>query len=225
MRRVALQPRSGWESIVEAQGFAFHTRETCSYWDESAAYALTARDVEILEKATEELQQLCLRAAQYIIDEELFREMRIPDAAVPLIRDSWAQETPSVYGRLDLAYDEVHPPKLLEYNAQTPTALVEASAIQWLWKESVVPDKDQFNSLEPKLIAQWRECLPCMDRHLHVSSLDNLEDRTTVEYLGSLASEAGFQTEYIDIERIGWLNGRFVDERERPIKSLFALYP
>lgn len=225
MRRVALQPRSGWESIVEAQGFAFHTRETCSYWDESAAYALTARDVEILEKATEELQQLCLRAAQYIIDEELFREMRIPDAAVPLIRDSWAQETPSVYGRLDLAYDGVHPPKLLEYNAQTPTALVEASAIQWLWKESVVPDKDQFNSLEPKLIAQWRECLPCMDRHLHVSSLDNLEDRTTVEYLGSLASEAGFQTEYIDIERIGWLNGRFVDERERPIKSLFALYP
>jgi glutathionylspermidine synthase len=225
MNRVTLAPRKGWESIVEAQGFTFHTRDTGPYWDESAAYSFNQNDVSVLETATEELQQLCLKAAQYIIDQELFSELRIPAIAWPLIRDSWERETPSVYGRFDLAYDGKSEPKLLEYNAQTPTSLLEAAAIQWLWKEDVRPRNDQFNSIEPKLQSQWQECLPCMNRRLYFSSLDNAEDRATVDYLGSLAESVGFRVNHITLERLGWLNGRFVDEADIPIDGVFALYP
>src|SRR5579885_101054 len=48
------------------------------------------------------------------------------------------------------------PPKLLEYNADTPTALLEASVVQWQWLREVAPTADQFNSIHEKLIARWR---------------------------------------------------------------------
>src|SRR5579875_1702274 len=135
MNRIALTPRTDWQHILESQGFDFHTRADGPYWNESAAYVLNARDVEVLEAATETLYQLCLEAAQHIIDHNLFHDMRIAEAAIPLILDSWNRESPSVYGRFDLAYDGANPPKLLEFNAQTPTSLLESAAIQWLWKE------------------------------------------------------------------------------------------
>lgn len=225
MNRHVINPRRNWEGMMEAQGFSFHTRDTGQYWDESVTYSFSANDVAILERATEELQQLCLKAAQYIIDEELFRHLRIPEIAWPLIRDSWERETPSVYGRFDLAYDGKSEPKLLEYNAQTPTSLLEAAAIQWLWKEDVRPTSDQYNSIEPKLQAQWRECLPYIKGQIYFSSLDNEEDRATVDYLASLAESIGFRTSHITLERIGWLNHRFVDEADIPINAVFALYP
>jgi glutathionylspermidine synthase len=37
-----------------------------------------------------------------------------------------------LYGRFDLAYRGDGPPKLLEYNADTPTALFEAAVVQWI---------------------------------------------------------------------------------------------
>ena len=225
MRRISLPPRHNWQRIVEAQGFSFHTREDGPYWDESAAYVLTANDVETIESATEDLHQLCLQAAQHIIDHRLFGEMRIPEAAIPLILDSWERETPSVYGRFDLAYDGEGPPKLLEYNAQTPTALFETGAIQWLWKEAVRPRNDQFNSIEPKLQAQWRDCRAYLPGALYFSSLPNDEDRSTVDYLASLAAAEGIATRWISMDQIGWLHGGFVDEVDSPIRSIFALYP
>ena len=39
--------------------------------------------------------------------------------------------------KLTLAYDGTNAPKLLEYNADTPTALVEAGVVQWFWLKDV----------------------------------------------------------------------------------------
>jgi glutathionylspermidine synthase len=37
-----------------------------------------------------------------------------------------------MYGRFDFSFQE-GTPKLLEFNADTPTCLVEASVAQWFW--------------------------------------------------------------------------------------------
>ena len=50
----------------------------------------------------------------------------------------WTSTT--IYGRFDLAFDGKGPPKLLEYNADTPTALLEAAVIQWSWLKDQVRD-------------------------------------------------------------------------------------
>src|SRR5437764_2067979 len=156
MRRIANAPRPDWQKRVEEVGLTWHSLEQ-PYWNESAFYEFTAKEVDVLEAATNELEKMTLQAAQHIIDEKLYSRMGIPDIAVPLIESSWEAEPPSLYGRFDLAYDGVNPPKLLEYNADTPTALLEASVVQWRWRQDVMPSTDQFNSIHEKLISQWAD--------------------------------------------------------------------
>ncbi|WP_164203627.1 glutathionylspermidine synthase family protein, partial [Stenotrophomonas maltophilia] len=70
---------------------------------------------------------------------------------------------PSLYGRLDFAYGGNGPAKLLEYNADTPTALYETGVFQWLWLEQALASgrlpagSDQFNSVHERLVARFRE--------------------------------------------------------------------
>src|SRR5438128_5878652 len=138
MRRVTVAPREGWQRIVEEAGLTRHSGEV-PYWNESAFYEFTAKEIDVLETATNELEKMTLQAAQHIIDQKLYSRMGIPDIAVPLIESSWEAEPPSLYGRFDLAYDGVTPPKLLEYNADTPTSLLEAAVVQWYWLQDCFP--------------------------------------------------------------------------------------
>ena len=97
-----------------------------------------------------------------MIDRKLYSQLGIPESAVPLIENSWEHDVPSLYGRFDLAYCGANPPKLLEYNADTPTSLLEAAVTQWYWLEDTHPDCDQFNSIHERLIALWRELTPSL---------------------------------------------------------------
>src|SRR3954451_20987221 len=166
MRRIAAQPRANWQQRVEEKGLTWAVGEQ-PYWNESAFYEFTAKEVDVLEAATNELEKMTLQAAQHIIDQKLYSRMGIPDIAVPLIESSWEAEPPSLYGRFDLSYDGVNPPKLLEYNADTPTALVEAAVAQWYWLEEPHPQSDQFNSIHEKLIAAWKKLAPKMPERVH----------------------------------------------------------
>ena len=82
---------------------------------------------------------MSLAAVQHVIDNKLYAQMGIPASAVPLVETSWEAEPPSLYGRFDLAYCGNGPPKLLEYNADTPTSLLEAAVAQWYWLEDAHP--------------------------------------------------------------------------------------
>src|SRR4051812_21539726 len=126
MQRIPITPRIDWRAKAEQLGFTYHTHESGPYWDESAYYAFSAREIDALEAAANTLHQLCLDAAQVVIDRGWWSRLGIPESAVPVILESWNRDDASVYGRFDLAYDGVTPPKLLEYNADTPTALIEA---------------------------------------------------------------------------------------------------
>src|SRR5687768_7328950 len=137
MRRVKVTPRSDWQARVESVGLTFHTLDGETYWDESAAYEFSAREIDEIERATNELHELCLKAAQHIIDANLFSLLAIPSEAIPYILNSWERDDFSLYGRFDLAYSPGESPKLLEYNADTPTALVEAAVAQWYWLQDV----------------------------------------------------------------------------------------
>ena len=163
-----------------------------------------------------------------VIDKKRYAELCIPEAAIPYIERAWEEEPPSIYGRFDLGYDGTGPPKLLEYNANTPTALIEAAVIQWCWLEDRMRGRDQFNSIHEKLIAQWAEIRPYLKPGpLYLTSADFNEDVMTLAYMEDVARQAKIETAPIRIKDIGW-NGRagaFVDLEERPIHNVFALYP
>jgi glutathionylspermidine synthase len=125
---------------------------------------------------------------------------------------------------MDLCWDGTGPPKLLEYNADTPTSLYESSVVQWEWLTSVQPDADQFNSIHEALIAAWPALgLPSI---VHFACVrESVEDRGNVEYLRDTAMQAGITPPFLHVEDIGWNGRRFVDLQNNQIRAIFKLYP
>ncbi|MBM4264078.1 MAG: glutathionylspermidine synthase family protein [Deltaproteobacteria bacterium] len=163
MKRVSTAPRPDWQQKVEALGLIYHHTGDQPYWNEAAYYSFETKEIDRIELATNELHEMCLQAAQHIIDKNRFDELAIPPQAVPIIKQAWEDEPPALYGRFDLAYDGDHL-KLLEYNADTPTALLEAAVVQWHWLEERFPGADQFNSIHEKLLAKWQELRAVVNR-------------------------------------------------------------
>ena len=124
MHRMTLDPRPNWQKRVEEYGLHYHTLRGEKYWDESAAYQLSSYEIDTLDLAADTLHQMCLDLVQEVIDDRLFGLFLIPKEFEELVIRSWEEQEPSIYGRFDLAYDGVSPPKLLEYNADTPTSLI-----------------------------------------------------------------------------------------------------
>jgi hypothetical protein len=91
--------------------------------------------------------------------EPLRRPRHHRPAVAEAVAEAWHRraELPSVYGRFDLRYDGTGPAKLLEYNADTPTSLVEAASPQWFWMEERFPGADQWNSLHERLVDAWKK--------------------------------------------------------------------
>ncbi|MFJ1457057.1 glutathionylspermidine synthase family protein [Nocardia sp. N2S4-5] len=237
MRRVRSQPRPGWQRIIQDQGLVFgspgrdvngHPRP---YWDESVHYEFDLDEILALEAQVEVLHSMCLHAVEQIILTERFADFGLPQWSWEPIKKSWQRSDPYVYGRFDLRYDGRGPAKLLEYNADTPTSLLEAAIVQWHWLTDTHADDDQWNSLHEKLVERWgelRETLPTGDLHFTWSSADaSGEDNVTTAYMQETAAEAGFHTVALPIEEIGYDTEleRFVDLAEAPIESLFKLYP
>ncbi|MEN6438690.1 MAG: glutathionylspermidine synthase family protein [Syntrophobacter sp.] len=230
MNRISVKPRKDWREKVKEAGLLYHHTDEGLWWDESAYYEFSTGEIDELEAATEELHELCLAAVRHVIDRNRFEELSIPPEAVPVIRDSWRRDEPSLYGRFDFAYNGATPPKLLEYNADTPTSLLEASVVQWFWLQELFPEADQFNSIHERLEEGWQRfsLLKRGRGKLFFGCIsDHLEDLTTITYLQDTADSQGFATERIFMEDIGWDSAtrQFADLNNLPIRNMFKLYP
>ncbi len=224
MERLALAPRADWRARVEELGFDFHTIDGQLYWDESACYRFSADEIDRLEDATGELERLCLEAVDRVVRDGLYDRMGIPALAHDLIAESWRRFDRNVVGRFDLSWDGDGPPKLFEYNADTPTGLFEASVVQWHWLQSVRPAADQFNSIHEKLIEAWEKY--GLKGPVHFTCVaDHAEDFGTTTYLRDTCAQAGHETHFLTADQIGWNGLGFVDIEQRPIVNLFKLYP
>jgi glutathionylspermidine synthase len=89
MKRVTTTPRTHWEKKVEEIGLIYHHTAGRPYWNKAAYYAFRFSEIERIELATNELHDMCLKAAQHVIDQNRFRELAIPDAAISVIKQAW----------------------------------------------------------------------------------------------------------------------------------------
>jgi glutathionylspermidine synthase len=228
MRRQRISPRANWQAVVESQGFHFHTPDGLPYWDESACYVFSPDEIDRIEEATYALNEMCLEAIEHILTENLFDAFGIPPAYRGWVQQSWETDEHTVYGRFDLAYTPEGGPRLLEYNADTPTALLEAAVIQWFWLKDTHPGADQFNSIHERLIEVWKVLQPRLAGRVYFSSLGgNVEDYMTVNYLRDTCVQAELEGEYLAVEDIAWHSAhrQFVDAKGEPIQTVFKLYP
>lgn len=239
MQRLPQTPRSDWRRRLDAQGFRFHSinpegedvqasEPRFAYWREDVAYRFSAAQIDQLDDTTTELHAMCLALVGEVIRAGDLGRLDIAGDAQALVEASWVRQDPHLYGRFDLAWDGSGAPKLLEYNADTPTSLIETAVAQWHWKEDVHPGTDQFNSVHEALVARLtaiRGQRP--DARLHLACLyDSLEDVGNTEYLLDVAVQAGWHAAMLDLSDIGLGDdGWYVDAQGAPIATCFKLYP
>jgi len=232
MRRVKLDERANKALRLESRGLSFHAWD--NYWKETAAYEFTALQVGRIESASNELLHMLEEAGEYVVNNRLLGRLGIPPAFHDAVTASWRNEEPTLYGRFDFAFDGEGWPKLLEYNADTPTSLLESAVSQWDWLEDVKPHADQYNSLHDRLVAQWKTIVtkrrPAgrLPQRIHFASVsDNEEDWICVHYLMDTAVQAGFDVKHVFTEGLGFNHqtGYFVDEDDGQVDILFKLYP
>lgn len=233
MRRVPVAQRPNLKQSALAHGYPYDDAGGVPYWDETAYYRFTLRQIEDnLEGPAEEIESLCFEVLnRAVADETVFRRLRIPEAYWNYVAESWRKQERDLFGRFDFSYDGSGPAKLLEYNADTPTTLYEASLFQWEWLEQaidlgLVPEgTDQFNLLHEFLLEAFSGLE--LEGPLHMACLKDIEDdRSTVEYLEDVAEEAGVETTFLSMKEIGVdADGRFTDLDDRVIATLFKLYP
>ncbi|OMH39425.1 glutathionylspermidine synthase family protein [Motiliproteus sp. MSK22-1] len=236
MLRMPIRQRPDWQALAEQYGFKFHTMYGETYWDESAYYQFTLKQIEEdIEDPTTEIHQMCLAVVDKVVQsEDLMHRFQIPRSHWDRIAQSWQDREPSLYSRIDLAYDGVTPAKLYENNADTPTSLYESGFWQWLWLEQQVDrgalprSSDQFTSLQEKLINRFsvlKNQYPGQVLHLSCCK-DTEEDLGTVTYLRDCAEAAGIETQFVFVEDIGHGEGDWLTDLDnRVITWLFKLYP
>ena len=102
---------------------------------------------------------MSIEAADKVInDPKLLRLFHIPPDLWPAIRESWAlvyqngeykdsataKKHFDLLGRFDWSWNGVDPPKLLEYNADTPSLLLESANTSRVWFDQVHKDKGNY---------------------------------------------------------------------------------
>jgi glutathionylspermidine synthase len=233
MQRISIAERDDWKSQAEALGFNFHTLYGAAYWDETACYRFSLKQIEDdIEDPSGDIENMCFDVvARAINDEEILGKLAIPETFWDYIRASWVDQDRNLYGRLDLSYDGDGPAKLLEYNADTPTSLYESAAFQWVWleqameREIIPPGCDQFNSIHETMVEAFRNFHIPGPLHLAACKGSD-EDEGTVRYIEECAAQAGLETAYLYMEDIGIdAQGRLTDMDDMSISTLFKLYP
>lgn len=232
MKRVYVEKRPNHAQICADVGFDYHSIVTSdsTYWREGVGYEFTEAEIDLLDDATAELHAMCMDFVQDTIRRgDYHRAYGFDNATKQLIQSSWERSDPHLYGRFDLNLNHgaVH---MLEYNADTPTSLLEASVVQWDWLKQVpsLSDADQFNSLHEKLL----ERLQAIKQEQGVTRMHFIahedagrEDWGNVEYLMDVATQAGIDCSSLTTSQIGFDGKKFVDLNDQWIENCFKLYP
>ncbi len=225
MERIATGARADLAATADRLGLPARNDDGTPYLVTDAGYALDKAGIDELYDAAVELERMCLELVDRVVNEDLFDRFALEPLAARLVADSWDRQARNLIGRFDLAWQPGLPPKLIEYNAETPVGLVEAARFQAEWCAGAVPVALQFNEIEGRLADAWRNFgLPRLPVHF-AGGADDMEASLTLDFLAETARAAGLEAVRLDLDAIGWDGEKFLDADDRPIRTLFKLYP
>jgi glutathionylspermidine synthase len=233
MLRKNTKRRQNFRHTHDKMGFVYDVTSSADgepYWREDVAYEFTLEEVEAIEAVTEELHSMCLETVDEIVKSGDYPEQfNFSDATKYLIEQSWKTKEVHIYGRFDFMYESPKNIKMYEYNADTPTSLLEASVAQWEWLQEVRPDADQFNSIHEKLVARWASLVQEEpDTMYFLASIEaGYEDWGNLQYMADTALQGGWNIHIEEIEQLGYdsIQNEYVDRNHETIHNAFKLYP
>jgi len=226
--------------FLENIGFFWHTDPDDTPYVADEIVVINSDEADAYYEAANELYEMFSEAGEYVIENELFHEIGIPFNLVDAVKMSWENDIHwHLYGRFDFAGGiDGKPIKLIEFNADTPTSLFETSILQWaMLKLNNMEESHQFNNLYEALGDNFKRLIMMEDdiedfeehyegwKILFSSVKDNEEEESTVKLLQTIASEAGFETEFAYIEDVEFSGEEGVFYNEENYEYWFKLIP
>ncbi len=225
---------------LESLGFVWHTdRDETSYISDTLV-VISEDEAEAYYQATNTLYDMVVQAAEHVVENNLFHEIGIPFNLIDVIKESWESDVHwHLYGRFDLAGGvDGKPIKLLEFNADTPTALFETAIVQWaMLKKNGLEEERQFNALYEALVDNFKRLVTLEEDvstfeerydgwdFLFTSVKGNSEEENTVRLLQYIATEAGFNTEFAYIDDIEFSPEEGIFYKNKNYELWFKLIP
>jgi glutathionylspermidine synthase len=226
-------------NYLERIGFSWHTDDEGREFISDRVVKISEVEALTFYGASNELYDMFVEAGVYVIENNLLHEIGIPFNLQELVKLSWENDVHwHLYGRFDFAggVDGVDL-KLLEFNADTPTLLLETAIIQWaILKKNGFDESKQFNNIHYSLVENFKRLVTLEE---NIDRFDEYyegwkilfscvrgfkEDENTTLYLKSIAEEAGFECEFAYIDEVEFdEEGIYYQDRE--FEYLFKLIP
>ncbi|DAB29570.1 MAG TPA: glutathionylspermidine synthase [Sulfurimonas sp. UBA12504] len=228
------------DATLEELGFSWHTDSDGSKYVSDALVNVTSQEAEVYYEAVNELYDMYVEAAEYVIQNDLFFELGIPFNLVDSIKKSWENDVHwHLYGRFDLAGGiDGQAIKLIEFNADTPTGLFETALLQWaILKHNGMNEQMQFNNIYESISENFKRLITLFDdtkefearydgwKILFSSISQNAEEEVTTRLLQQMATDAGFNTGFEHLENTHFDEEGIFDANENPYEYWFKLYP
>lgn len=163
-------------------------------------------EVQSYKNAANELYEMFEKAAQHVIDNNLWEVAGIPENAIEVIMHSWRNRDlhPHLYGRFDLSgVIDGKGAKLIEFNADTATVLPESVIIQ---REQLLANKmdasKQFNDTFKNVREQFKKLMalhPDREPTILISTLGHEEDYLNADVIAQAAERAGMETLFAEL--------------------------
>ena len=228
------------DSKLEELGFTWHTDSDGSKYVSDELVEISSAEAEAYYTAGNEIYDMYVESAQYVIENDLFFDLGIPFNLVDIIKKSWENDVHwHIYGRFDLAGGvDGQDIKLIEFNADTPTGLFETALLQWaLLKHNNMDEKKQFNNVYEAISENFKRLITLFDetsefdtrydgwKILFSSIAENDEEEATTRLLQQMATDAGFNTTFEYLENTHFDENGIYDANENDYEYWFKLYP
>jgi glutathionylspermidine synthase len=225
---------------LEELGFTWHTDEDGSKYVSDQLVKISQSQADNYYNATNEIYDMYVEAAQYVIDNDLFFDLGIPFNLIDTIKKSWENDVHwHIYGRFDLAGGiDTKDIKLIEFNADTPTSLFETALLQWaLLKHNNMDESKQFNNVYEAISKNFKRLITLFDdtdsfeenydgwKILFSSIANNDEEEVTTRLLQQMATDAGFNTSFEYLEDTHFDEDGIYDADENSYEYWFKLFP
>lgn len=226
--------------FLEQIGFFWHTDPDQTPYVASEIVDITPNEADAYYEAVNELYEMFVEAGEYVIENDLLHEIGIPFNLIDAVKMSWDNDVNwHLYGRFDLAGGvDGKPIKLIEFNADTPTALFETAILQWaMLKYNNMEETHQFNDVYEAIRDNFKRLI-VLDGDLNnfdqeyegwkilfSSVKDNEEEESTVKLLQTIAEDAGFVTEFAYMEDVEFDDKEGVFYNNLNYEYWFKLFP
>lgn len=226
--------------ILEEIGLDWHTDKDGTHYISDEIVEVSQAEADAYYEATNAIYDMYVEAAEYVIENNLFFELGIPFNLIDTIKKSWESDVHwHIYGRFDLSGGiDGKPIKLIEFNADTPTALFESALLQWgILKHNNMDEDKQFNTIYESISTNFKRLITLFDdteqfdeyyegwKILFSSISNNAEEEATVRLLQQMATDAGFVTAFEYLENVHFDENGIYDADENSYEYWFKLYP